>query len=186
MLTTEPKAIIVMKVGPHSNMTLTEIVKSKQQEELIHGVHYWGYSGSFCQPRPTQEFCRWAKKQYGVDPSIILIETKSSYKSTIGHIKHYSTDNKVYTPFAAPVQLQGAQFSFVAKNIRPLETFCPAAYSVYGGKNNGKKLTEHLRFRVNKSFATLNESVLMDDVEATHMNVLIGTLVEPYAIWLME
>lgn len=181
-----PNAIIVMKVGPHSNMTLEEIIKSKQEEELKHGVHYWGYSGVFCQPRSTQAFCRWANETYGEDPSIILIETKSAYNSTIGYITQYSTDNKVYVPFQAPVQLQGAQFSFVAKNLRRLESFVPAAYNVYGGKNDGKVLTEHLRFRVNKSFAVLNPSAHADRVDSVQTNVLIATLVEPYAIWLME
>lgn len=185
-MTTKPKAAIVMKVGPHSDMTLEDIVKSKQEEELEHGVHYWGYSGVFCQPKPTQAFCKWAKDEYGETPSIILIETKSPYKSTIGYIKQYSTDNKVYVPFQAPVQLQGAKFSFVAKNLRPLESFAPTAYHVYGGKNNGKILTEHLRFRVNKSFAILNLDAHADKEDLIQTNVLIATLVEPYAIWLKE
>lgn len=183
---TKPKAAIVMKVGPHSNMALEDIIRSKHEEELKHSVHYWGYSGVFCQPRPTQEFCKWAKETYGEDPSIILIETKSVYNSTIGYIKRYSTDSKVYVPFEAPVQLQGAQFSFVAKNLRRLDSFIPTAYNVYGGKNNGKVLTEHLRFRVNKSFAILNTSVHMNEEDSVQANVLIATLVEPYAVWLME
>ena len=58
----KPKAIIVMKVGPHSGMSLSDIIKSKKEEEKTHGVHYWGYSGVFCQPKPSQEFCQWVKK----------------------------------------------------------------------------------------------------------------------------
>lgn len=185
-MTVNPKAAIVMKVGPHSNMKLVDIIKSKQEEELKHGVHYWGYSGAFCQPRPAQAFCKWAMETYGENPSIILIETKSAYNSTIGYIKQFSTDNKVYVPFQAPVQLQGAQFSFVAKNLRLLESFNATKYNVYGGKNDGKVLTEHLRFRINKSFAILNATAHVDKDDATHTNVLIATLVEPYAIWLME
>ena len=183
---TKPKAAVVMKVGPHSNMTLEDIIKSKREEELKHGVHYWGYSGAFCQPKPTQAFCKWAKETYGEDPSIILIETKSTYNSTIGYIKRYSIDNKVYVPFQAPVQLQGAQFSFVAKDLRLLESFIPTVYNVYGGKNDGKVLTEHLRFRVNKSFAILNTSAHVNVEDSMQAKVLIATLVEPYAIWLME
>lgn len=183
---TKPKAAIVMKVGPHSDMTLEDIIKSKQEEELKHGVHYWGYSGVFCQPQPTQAFCAWAKNKYGENPSIILVETKSPYNSSIGYIKQYSTDNKVYVPFQAPVQLQGAQFSFVAKDLMPLESFAPSDYCVYGGKNNGKILTEHLRFRVNKSFAILNTTAHTDREDLVQTNVLIATLVEPYAIWLKE
>lgn len=182
----EPNAAIVMKVGPHSNMTLKDIIKSKQEEELKHGVHYWGYSGVFCQPKQTQKFCKWAKEIYGENPSIILIETKSAYSSKIGHIKQYSVDNKVYVPFQAPVQLQGAKFSFVARNLKVMESFIPEAYEVYGGKNDGRVLTEHLRFRVNKSFAILNKSAYVNKDNPAATNVLIATLVEPYAIWLKE
>ena len=181
-----PNAIIVMKVRPHSNMRLKDIIESKHEEELRHGVHYWGYSGVFCQPKPTQLFCNWAKKNYGEDPSLILIETKSAYSSNIGYIKQYSSDNKVYVPFKAPVQLQGAKFSFVANNLRVMDSFNLEAYNVYGGKNDGKILTEHLRFRVNKSFAILNKDAHVNEDNSIKANVLIATLIEPYAIWLKE
>ena len=182
----QPHAAIVMKVGPHSNMTLSDIIESKQQDVLTHGVHYWWYSGVFCQPRPTQEFCKMAREKYRENPSIILIETKSPYKSNIGYITQYSIDNKVYVPFRAPVQLQGAQFSFVAKDIKHLETFVPAMYKVYGGKNHGKSLLDHMRFRVNKSFAILNTSQDVSEESSAAINVLVAELVEPYAIWLKE
>lgn len=180
-----PKAAIIMKVGPHSDMSLLEIIRSKEEEEKIHGVHYWGYSGCLCQPKPTQAFCKWAKEETGENPSIILIETKSSYKSSIGFITQFSLDNKTYNSFKAPVQLQGAQYSYVARNLRELDSFCPSHYVVYGGKNSGKLLPEHLRFRVNKSFATLKKDVNNKD-DSEQMRVLIATLVEPYAIWLKE
>lgn len=181
-----PKAAVIMKVGPHSNMNLQEIIASKKTEETIHGVHYWGYSGSLCRPAPTQSFCKWAREVYGEDPSIILIETKSAYTSTIGYISQYSIDNKQYVNFQAPVQLQGAQFSFVSKNLRTIDAFCLSKYAVYGGKNAGKKLSEHLRYRVNKSFVILNESFQPDEYDRQCEHALIATLVEPYAIWLKE
>lgn len=180
-----PKAAIVMKVGPHSNMSLSEIISSKEVEEATHGVHYWGYSGSLCQPKPTQAFCKWAKEKYGEDPSIVLLETKSSYASSIGFITQFSTDNITFRSFEAPVQLQGAQFSFVARGLREIESFCLSKYNVYGGKNSGKPLPSHLRYRVNKSFATLTEEKAdYGFIECT--NAIIATLVEPYAIWLKE
>lgn len=76
-----------MKVGPHSNMSLKEIIKSKQEEELLHQVHYWGYSGVFCQPKPTKEFCKKCVRDKGEVPLLVLLETKSHYKSSIGTIK---------------------------------------------------------------------------------------------------
>ena len=87
--------IVVMKVGPHSDMSLDEIIKSKNDEEVLNGVHYWGYSGVFCRPKQVQEFCKKSVLNNHT-PKLILIETKSSYNSDIGFINEYSTDNINY------------------------------------------------------------------------------------------
>ena len=178
-----PKNIIIMKVGPHSSMSLDEIIISKREEELIHGVHYWGYSGVFCQPKPTQVFCKDCLADTGVAPVLVLLETKSPYESSIGMIKHYSTDGINYQKFDKPVQLQGAQFSFVAKNLRLVRNFPLDLYEVVGGKNHGKGLLEHLRFRVNKSLATLTKKPELKKSNQT-ATVLVADLAEPFAIWL--
>ena len=179
------ETIIVMKVGPHSNMNLSDIILSKKEEEKKHGVHYWGYSGVFCRPKPTQEFCNWAVEVYGKAPQLILIETKSSYDSNIGMITEYSQNNIDYKKFLRPVQLQGAQFSFVARGLEEVKNFCLEDYVVVGGKNDGKMLTEHLKYRVNKSFAKLNKDpVVRDRKIGTKLSVLTAELVYPYAIWL--
>lgn len=180
------KAIIVMKVGPHSGMSLEEIIESKQEEEVIHGFHYWGYSGVLCQPKPTQEFCKWAKLVYNEYPQIILIETKSKYKSNIGFIQQYSTNGDEYYSFRAPVQLQGAQYSFVAKNLHEVKDFRLSDYVVVGGKNDGLPLNEHLRFRVNKSFGKIRTSKDVNIQETDKLRVLTATLVPPFAVWLKE
>ena len=172
--------VIVMKVGPHSNMSLDEIIESKKSEEVGNGVHYWGYSGVFCRPKQTQEFCINSISS-GNSPKLILIETKSSYNSEIGYINEYSSDNETYIKFKSPVQLQGAQFSFIAKNIRKYDNFRLDDFIVVGGKNDGKVLSEHLRFKVNKCFAKYKGN--SNDKE---LNVLIADLVEPYAVWLKE
>lgn len=184
----KPNAVIVMKVGPHSDMSLADIIVSKKEEEKIHGVHYWGYSGVFCQPKPTKAFCDWAKKTYGEEPYLILIETKSTYKSDIGMITQYSEDNKIFKKFVAPVQLQGAQFSFVAKEIEMVEEFDLDDYIVVGGKNDGKLLSQHLRYRINKSFAKLKNKTEKDPDRGSSvkMSVLRAKLVYPYAVWLKE
>ena len=172
--------IIVMKVGPHSDMSLDEIIKSKKEEEISNGVHYWGYSGVFCRPNQVQNFCKESILN-GISPKLILIETKSSYNSNIGFINEYSDDNINYKKFKSPVQLQGAQFSFVAKNIREYDNFKLNDFVVVGGKNNGKVLREHLKFKVNKCFAKYNE-----DSNDEEIKVLVADLVEPYAVWLKE
>lgn len=170
-----------MKVGPHNGMSLEEIVLSKLEEEQIHGKHFWGYSGVFCTPRATQEFCNKCYAEEKTAPHLILIETKSPYKSNIGKIDYYSVDSEKYLKFDAPVQLQGAQFSFVAKKISLIDKFPISLYKVVGGKNDGILLLNHLRFRVNKSFATLNKVTM---TETTYVRALIAELVPPYSIWL--
>ena len=172
--------IIVMKVGPHSGMSLKQIIDSKNEEEKRNGVHYWGYSGVFCRPLLTQQFCK-ESVQKGHTPKIVLIETKSSYNSEIGFIEEYSIDNKLYKKFKAPVQLQGAEFSFVASNIRKVEGFRLDDFVVVGGKNDGKPLSQGLVFRVNTCFGKYNKKTL-----GCEMNVYIADLVEPYAVWLRE
>lgn len=185
-MTDKPKAIVVMKVGPHSGMSLSDIILSKQEEEKIHGCHYWGYSGVFCQPKSTQQFCQWAESTYKEYPQIVLMETKSPYKSNIGFIRQYSTNGSEYQLFNAPVQLQGAQFSFVAQNIHEISTFRLSDYIVVSGKNDGLPLNEHLRFRVNKSFAKLRTKAEEATDSTEELRVLMATLVPPFAVWLKE
>ena len=175
-----------MKVGPHSGMTLADIVESKKNEEIFHHCHYWGYSGVFCRPSATQQFCERAKEAYGEEPQLILIKTKSAYNSEIGFITRYSLDGLKYNYFDNPVQLQGAQYAFVARGLHELEGFRLSDYKVYGGKNNGISLQDHLRFRVNKSFATLCDEWKSQINYSDELIVLSATLVPPYAVWLKE
>lgn len=180
MITEKLEDIIVMKVGPHSNMSLDEIIESKNKEEIGNGVHYWGYSGVFCRPKQVQDFCKKSVLN-NHSPKLVLIETKSTYSSNIGFINEYSIDNINYKKFKSPVQLQGAQFSFVAKNIRKYNQFKLDDFTVVGGKNDGKVLSSHLKFKVNKCFAKY-----VGNCKDKEINVLVADLVEPYAVWLKE
>lgn len=179
------KNIIVMKIGPHTGMGLQEIIQSKKDEEFIHGLHYWGYSGMLCQPIPTQQFCIKCVNENACPPTLVLIETKSSYKTDkIGKIREYSKDGRTFTHFTLPVQLQGAQYAFVAKNLQVYNEFSLEDYIVVGGKNDGKPLVAHLRYRVGKSFACLSKERNVGYGE--HITVLIAEMVPPYAIWLKD
>lgn len=172
----KPKNIIVMKVGPHGTMDLKEIIDSKREEEKLNGAHFWGYSGVFCTPKATQEFC----KNAGGEVALVLIETKSPYASSIGKITQFSEDGKTFKNFNAPVQLSGAQYSFVAKNLREYDGFSLDDYLVVGGKNDGKQLSQHLKFRVNKCFGTCDKNIKNNE----KTRVLIADLIYPYCIWL--
>ncbi len=181
--TNKPKSIIVMKVGPHSGMSLEEIIKSKQEEEKIYGVHFWGYSGVFCQPGRTQEFCRQTEAEYGELPKLVLITTKSAYSSEIGFIHLFSEDGITYREFEKPVQLQGAKYSFVTKGLERVEDFSLSDYAVVGGKNEGLPLQDHLRYRVNKSFARLASE---ETGARAGQSVLMASFAEPDAMWFKE
>lgn len=181
-----PHNIIVMKVGPHSGMSLEEIIQSKRDEELIHGVHYWGYSGTMCQPRPTRKFCCECLHDSHEAPSLILIETKSAYQTDqIGMIRFYSEDGNNFVSFPGPVQLQGAKFAFVSKSLHIIDDFRLSDYMVVGGKNNGKPLSTHLRGRVGKAFAHFFQGAF-ETPPSPPIRVLAAELCSPYAVWLKE
>jgi hypothetical protein len=137
----------------------------------------------FCHPKRVQEFCEECEKN-NKPAKLILIETKSNYDSDIGFINYYSSDGINYEKFNAPVQLQGAQYSFVAKNIKHIDNFSLDNYIVVGGKNDGRPLLSHLRFRVNKSFGRLDYK--QKSINKSNIKALIADLVYPYAIWLKD
>lgn len=175
-----PSFAIVMKVGPHSGMTLAEILETKHEEETVHGVHYWGYSGTACHPSRVIEFIRYVRAFQSMPPVLMLLETSSKYSSRIGKARSYSVHGGESHGLEEPIQLQGAQYAFVCVNLqrRDLE-FSLDSYSVVGGKNDGVPLGEHLRSRVSKAF------VRRKYVQSTsHVVRLAYTaeLVEPYVI----
>jgi hypothetical protein len=173
---------IVMKVGPHSGMSLAQIAESKRAEEAIGGVHYWGYSGTSCHPSRVRSFVLDVLARQAAAPVLLLLETRSGYTSPIGRIGRFSTDAGTYGAFDGPVQLQGAQYAFVCRNLRRMDCSFPAdSYSVVGGTNDGALLSRHLRYRVSKAFVRRNEVV----VSAQQARLAYAAeLAEPYVIWL--
>lgn len=182
MKTTDlPQLGIVMKVGPHSGMSLEQIVASKTEEESRLGVHYWGYSGTLCQPPRVIDFMAYAVA-LGQLVDLLLLETKSDYGSSIGHVSEFSRDGKTYEPFAGPVQLQGAQFAFVARDLTLVDQdLFLDDLVVVGGANDGRPLSQHLRSRVNKAFVRRANHA----VDGTRARLALkARLVEPYVVWL--
>lgn len=179
-----PPFAIVMKIGPHSGMSLNEIVESKYKEEAQYGVHYWGYSGTLCHPRRVLDFVSYVLSFKQGPPSLLLIETESNYTTSIGHINCFSKDSKNYEKFDGPIQLQGAQYAFVAQNLHRIDRdFQLDRYSVISGKNDGKPLSLHLRQRVNKAFVKRTPRA-----KTSHISHLayMAQLSAPYVFWLKE
>jgi hypothetical protein len=173
---------IVMKVGPHSGMTLSEIAESKFNEETRGGVHYWGYSGTLCYPTRVSEFIEYALTFQSTPPQLLLIETNAQYSSPIGYIGRYSKDNIHFKTFPHPVQLQGAQYAFVCKSLRQVNmSFCLNSYSIVGGKKDGVTLDSYLRHRVNKACVKLRH---VSSGSSNTKLAYIAQLVDPYVIWL--
>jgi hypothetical protein len=173
---------IVMKVGPHSGMSLDQIVDSKRAEEADLGVHYWGYSGTSCHPRRVLEFVRYVLSVQWTPPTLLLLETDSAYRSHIGHARRFSRDGEAYETIASPVQLQGAQYAFVCRDLKDVNRCFPMdGYSVVGGKNDGVRLSAHLRHRVNKALVRKDTT----PEGAAHARLAYqAQLVEPFVVWL--
>lgn len=173
---------IVMKVGPHTGMSLSEIINSKYSEESRNGIHYWGYSGTLCHPKRVLEFMSYVLSLQTTPPDLLLLETSSRYNSPIGKIQRFSRDNDIYKDFNGPVQLQGAQYAFVCRNLRRMNyAFTLDSYSVVGGKSDGESLSRYLRHRVNKAFVRRNHMPA-----SHHQSRLAYTaqFVAPYVLWL--
>jgi len=179
-----PSFAIVMKVGPHNGMSLKEIIESKHAEEDRNGVHYWGYSGTLSHPNRVLKFITYVISLQNSPPELLLLQTNSYYNSPIGKIKSFSRDNNTYEQFNGPVQLQGAQYSFVCRNLRRVDSeFLLDYYCVIGGKKDGEPLSKYLHHRVNKAFVRKYSGP-----PSPYKSRLIysAQLVEPYVLWLKE
>lgn len=177
-----------MKVGPHSGMSLSEIVQSKLEEEDRLGFHFWGYSGSLCRPDLVLDFVNFSISKNGRPPLLILLETKSKFKNNIGKIKKFSTDQTIYTHFNQPVQLQGADFSFVAKELfSPREELDLSQFIVFNRNPTTEpiRLHKYLRYRVSKAcaeFSPEGEGHISNNIRP----FMIAKLEKPYVVWLKE
>lgn len=177
-----PRFAVVMKVGPHSGMGLGDIAASKVDEERRLGVQYWGYSGTLCTPNRVHQFVSYVSSIQARPPSLLLIATTSPYASPVGHSMRYSADGVNFREFPGRVQLQGAQFAFVAQDLQPIGSdFMLDEYDVVGGKNDGKPLSIHLRQRVGKAF--VRRASRIDKASPARL-AFVAQLVAPYAIWL--
>ena len=74
----------------------------------------------------------------------------------------------------------------MAKELHEVNGFRLSDYIVVSGKNDGLPLNEHLRFRVNKSFAKLRTELVEQINPTEEIKVLSATLVPPFAVWLKE
>lgn len=179
-----PPFAVVMKVGPHSGMSLSEIVASKVEEESRLGQHYWGYSGTLCHPKRVLEFVEYVRSLQELPPQLLLLETASNYDSSIGKINSFSTDCNRYEVFGGAVQLQGAEFAFVAQGLHSVDRdICLDEFDVVGGKNNGQPLSHHLRHRVNKAFVKRRPADEREMSQRCRLSY-VAQLVSPFVIWL--
>ena len=115
-----PPFAIVMKVGPHSGMSLEQIFASKLDEETRLGKHYWGYSGTLCHPDRVLAFVDYVKSFHEV-PHLLLVETTSGYNSPIGKISRFSTDRSSYgRPFLEKSSLKVLNLRLCARDSKGL------------------------------------------------------------------
>jgi hypothetical protein len=181
-----PQFGLVMKVGPHSGMSLSDIAASKYSEQDLYGIHYWGYSGTLCHPLRVLRHVEQAIAEQGSGPSLLLSGTRSKYQSSRGRMGSYSVDGHKYRELQPGVQLQGAQFALVATNLRAFDAkICMDHYLVQGGKNDSLPLSMHMRGRINKACVRLSKpSATIPTSQRIIRLAYKADLVHPYVVWL--
>ncbi len=181
------RCFIFMKIGPHSGMNLEDIVKSKINEESIHGVSFWGYSGNFCHPNLVHSFTNYSLQKIGKPPKLALIETSSCYFSNIGFVNEYSSNNKDYYKLPHPIQLQNCRYSFVTKSTKKVSfLFDMNKFRVFGGSKHGIHLNEYFKYRINKVCATSESPIELQVSKGAQDTIkisYISDLADPYCIW---
>lgn len=180
-------AIVFMIVGPHSGFSLGAIFEMKKQEEARLGYFYWGYAGTLCYPPRVCEFVAEAMSRVGRVPKVVMVETKSQYKSTsVGRIRRWSVDRKQYQRIPERVTLIGCTIAVTCSNL----TLCDEPldlnrYVVMNGNGATSRLGHYVRYQINKACAIVEECEPALPPREVRV-VATADLVDPYCIYLAE
>ena len=180
-------AIVFMIVGPHSGFSLGTIFEMKRQEEARLGYFYWGYAGTLCYPPRVCEFVSDSMSRIGRAPKVVMVETKSEYKSTaVGRVQRWSIDRKQYQRIPAGVTLIGCTIAVTCSNLtlcdQPLDL---NRYVVMNGNVATSRLGHFVRYQINKACAILEECEPALPPREVRL-VATADLVDPYCIYLAE
>jgi hypothetical protein len=170
-----------MKAGPYCGYSLQEIEDIKNNEDKLYGRFYWGYGGVFCHPKRVLPFVNLCLK-HGQKPYVYFSITPSKFNSVIPRCHEISTDSKKWEPLLPEVILVGNQFSLVCSKLTKTDFEINLHdYSATLGDKISKSLGDHIKYRIDKSTAVLNEekSVRSRNVKISY----ICELIPPFCVY---
>lgn len=176
--------IVLIKAGFHGQESLDEIVKRKSKEESVAGKVFWGYGGSLCHP--ISQVLPFVRRAQGPASSIRVVMpiTMSKCDLTPSESREFSVDGVTWNLIPLGITVRSCRYALVIRNLRPVsEVLDLNSYSVAVGPNEGKRLSEHIRARIDKACAL--PRVVDQTTTASPIKIgLAAELTEPFAVLL--
>ena len=174
-----------MKVGFHVDETWQQIIKRKLVEDRIQNIVFWGYNGTICRPLIVQEFVAIALEK-NVIPKLVLSFTPSKYISKyIKRSKEFSVDGKRWFLLPNNVKVKGSKYAIVCHNLRKEDSWLDLdMYRVACGKRKGTRLSQYIRYRIDKACAIYDDSCCHSVGKRVVKITYVADLKEPYAVFI--
>lgn len=182
-----PRFIFFMKVGPHSGLTLQEIIAIKEKEERKCGKFFWGYAGTLCHPFRVTSFAKYAIAS-GVTPMLVMAYTPSAYLASKKLLTEFSEDGIHWQPLPKGVVLTGCKYAVIGRGLRPCKMKIDInSYVIWESAQQrlwegfARTLGDYLRGQVNKACAILSPSPKKPRREVEI--IYAAEITEPYCVF---
>ena len=175
------KYIIYMKYGVHTSELLPSIISRKTKEIEDTGLMFWGYGGTLCHPiKQIQPFVEMAVRE---NKSIYLVmsRTFSDHHGESSISKSYSIDGKNYYNMPNGVAVLGSKYALICNSFMECNFQLNLSdYNVAVGSNQGKRLSQFIRSRVDKGCGIRVKRENFEDDKFVTIT-LIAELTPPFA-----
>lgn len=175
--------IIFMKVGFHIDEDLEQIIERKLIEDQTQDTIFWGYNGTICRPPTVQQFVISALKKNMV-PKLVMSLTSSKYVSRYtGWAREFSVDGKEWFLLPDNVKVKGSKYAIVCRDLRKEDVWIDLnMYRVACGKQSGVRLSEYIRYRIDKACAVYDTASFPTKNTLVKISY-VADLKEPYAVF---
>ena len=147
------KAIVYMKIGSRSGETLDAIIARKLKEEKTAGFTFWGYGGTICHPLTVIRPFAFRCASVGLAVRVLMSSTKSEFLGRPAFATEYTTDRVNWQHLPRGIRT-GSPYALVMRNLTPCKAQLDLSHYLVGyGPQENRRLTEYLRFRVDKAVA---------------------------------
>lgn len=181
-----PEAFIFMKIGPHAQKTLPEILEEKRQQIRDVGYCFWGYGGYTLHPVLTVvPFVRYLESK-SLDCFLGAEETPSNAAREIepSPSTAYSLDKVQWEPIPKGLTVTGSKFALVLNSITDhSEKVHLTDYVVAVGRRAGDNASSYLNGRNDKGCVERRWDTDVPGAKTTHISYL-ARLCPPYAVFL--